>query len=91
MTTIVQIIIQELNMEYSKLNKKQKPLKLEEPIEVNEVQEKCAEILAKTEWIASSNISGVTREKWAVYRQAITDLMNNPPSEGEVVYPPQPE
>jgi GTPase involved in cell partitioning and DNA repair len=88
---IVEIIIQELNMDYNKLNKKQKAPMLQEVTEVNEVQEKCAEILAKTEWIASSNISGVTREKWATYRQAITDIMNNPPTEGEVVYPQQPE
>lgn len=69
-----------------------KPIKRVKPLRDNtDLQEKCAEILAKTEWIASSNISGVTREKWAAYREAITDLMNNPPTEGEAVYPPQPE
>jgi hypothetical protein len=52
--------------------------------------DKCTEILAKTEWIASSDLSGVTRNQWAEYRSAITELMNNPP-EGEVVFPNKPE
>jgi len=55
-----------------------------------DLKDKCAEILANTEWIASSNLSGITRDQWADYRSAIIELMNNPP-EGEVVFPAKPE
>lgn len=55
-----------------------------------ELKEKCAEILANSDWIESSNLSGITREKWSAYRQVVRELMNNPP-EGEVVFPTKPE
>jgi hypothetical protein len=69
----------------SKIIKRVKPQR-----DNTELQDKCAEILANTDWIEGSNLSGVTREKWSIYRQAIRELMNNPP-EGEVVFPAKPE
>ena len=69
----------------SKIIKRVKPQR-----DNTELQEKCAEILAKSDWIEGSNLSGVTREKWNDYRKAIRELMSNPP-EGTVVFPTKPE